>query len=565
MDTIKNEEIQIVDNKSKKPRGRSKSKKEEKSEENIQTSTEEKNQISEEKSEEKPIGKKGRKKKSNENLNIETEEVVEQKEEVAEQKEEVVEQKEEVAEQKEEVTEQKEKKKKKVSIKKDEKIEKNENNYIKNLINENINEDILQKKEEKINNELESKLNDIINNLKKNTINEYTINQVKQTFDTIKSEALFIQIINNKMYYLEKKSNNNKNSHILNIIHKIVNQNLINNCSFIIDTSNENKINENYVLRFNKIKNNQNSLLINYNFDYNFDYIKSEVWVNKENKIYVNKNFISNELWENIKLNNSEFYELEENINYEKLSNYKYVLYEENEETVNYELDILRLNNLILKVNENKLTNKLEKFYSDYINEEDYETINLENYENMNEILEYKNKLNEIESINKVLKLKNKIEEVFTYDNIENYIKNLFSRLSLKCETSQIIKNKIFSSTLNSNYLENRIHHEDNKFEFSFQGKDFEIMLNDKNNKINILVNEFSSNIFFNNNNIFNYRILDIVSNNNYNTYSFLIRNRMLYLYKNKIKLVYVCRLPEIFNIDKLSIRNFNKDSWWIC
>ena len=558
MDTIKNEEIQIVDNKSKKPRGRSKSKKEEKSEENIKTSTEEKNQISEEKSEEKPIGKKGRKKKSNENLNIETEEV-------AEQKEEVVEQKEEVAEQKEEVVEQKEKKKKKVSIKKDEKIEKNENNYIKNLINENINEDILQKKEEKINNELESKLNDIINNLKKNTINEYTINQVKQTFDTIKSEALFIQIINNKMYYLEKKSNNNKNSHILNIIHKIVNQNLINNCSFIIDTSNENKINENYVLRFNKIKNNQNSLLINYNFDYNFDYIKSEVWVNKENKIYVNKNFISNELWENIKLNNSEFYELEENINYEKLSNYKYVLYEENEETVNYELDILRLNNLILKVNENKLTNKLEKFYSDYINEEDYEIIKLENYENMNEILEYKNKLNEIESINKVLKLKNKIEEVFTYDNIENYIKNLFSRLSLKCETSQIIKNKIFSSTLNSNYLENRIHHEDNKFEFSFQGKDFEIMLNDKNNKINILVNEFSSNIFFNNNNIFNYRILDIVSNNNYNTYSFLIRNRMLYLYKNKIKLVYVCRLPEIFNIDKLSIRNFNKDSWWIC
>ena len=90
-------------------------------------------------------------------------------------------------------------------------------------------------------------------------------------------------------------------------------------------------------------------------------------------------------------------------------------------------------------------------------------------------------------------------------------------------------------------------------------------MLNDKNNKINILVNEFSSNIFFNNNNIFNYRILDAVTNKQYSNYTFIIKNKVLFLYKNKFKVIFGCKLNEIFNIDNLLIRTFNKDSWWIC
>ena len=167
--------------------------------------------------------------------------------------------------------------------------------------------------------------------------------------------------------------------------------------------------------------------------------------------------------------------------------------------------------------------------------------------------------------LKKIESLNSKLREILDENNLNNYIKNLLSRLSVKCESKQVITKRIFNTTINSNYLDNRIEVIDNKFSFSFQGKDFELLLNDKMNKINILINEFSTNIFFNSKNIFNYRINDLISSNKQNNYTFIIRNNIIYLYKNKTKLILGIRLPEIFNIEKLSIRTFNKDSWWIC
>ena len=123
--------------------------------------------------------------------------------------------------------------------------------------------------------------------------------------------------------------------------------------------------------------------------DYNFDYLKNKEWNDKSDKIYVNKKFISNELWENLRKSDLINYHFEEIIKYESLVNYKYVLYEENCETINHLLDILRLNNLLLKVNFEDI--KLESFYSEYINEEDYETINIDTYESI-ELIEKKRK-----------------------------------------------------------------------------------------------------------------------------------------------------------------------------
>ena len=72
-------------------------------------------------------------------------------------------------------------------------------------------------------------------------------------------------------------------------------------------------------------------------------------------------------------------------------------------------------------------------------------------------------------------------------------------------------------------------------------------------------------NIFYNGNNIFNFRIPNLVSNLFSSNYTFVIRNNQLFIYKNKTTLMVKCALPSIFNIDILAIRTFNKDSWWIC
>ena len=89
--------------------------------------------------------------------------------------------------------------------------------------------------------------------------------------------------------------------------------------------------------------------------------------------------------------------------------------------------------------------------------------------------------------------------------------------------------------------------------------------MKDNNEKINLIVNEFTTNIFFNNNNIFNFRIPNLISNINSSNYTIIIRNNQLYIYKKKVTLMVKCTLPVIFNIDILAIRTFNKDNWWIC
>ena len=443
-------------------------------------------------------------------------------------------------------------------------IDNTENNYIKNLINENIQENLFIKKEEVKQVELESKINDIVDNLKKNSVVDYETADVKNTFDKFKNGAILVQIIDNKLYYLEKKSNNNKNTHILNILHNLVNKNLINDTTFIVDANNNNVYDENYILRFNRNDNNNNLLIVNYNLDYNFDNIMNISWKDKKDKIYVNKNFVSDYLFDKLKNNKNDIYEFEESINYDNLNENKFVLYEETQGTIDYEIDILRINSLMIKINiENNET--LETFYSEYINnDEDMINIKMDKYD-LDKIIEVKNNLLEEDCLKKITNKTEKINNILNKETVDNYMKNLLSRLSLKCITEKIVSNKVFITNRESSYLYNRIEVNDNRLDFNFQGKDYEIMLNGNNNKINLLVNEYVTNIFYNGNNIFNHRINDLVSDKQSSNYLIIVRNNMLYVYKNKSKLVLGCRLPELFNINDVGIRTFNKDSWWIC
>ena len=76
-------------------------------------------------------------------------------------------------------------------------------------------------------------------------------------------------------------------------------------------------------------------------------------------------------------------------------------------------------------------------------------------------------------------------------------------------------------------------------------------------------MNEFSSNLYFNKNNIFNFMTPKIIENNKSNYFTIEIRNNILKMFKNKMQLILQCKLPEIFNIESVGLRSYNK-CWWI-
>ena len=347
---------------------------------------------------------------------------------------------------------------------------------------------------------------------------------------------------------------------IINSLNVKVESGLINNVTFIIDTNNKIIENKNYVLRLNKYDENENILFLPNNNNIN---IKKINWKEKKDRVYINKKYISEDNYNKLKdILNKEDFDFNENTNLEEINEYKYILYEENLETKNYELDILRLGTIIIKINENKI----KTFYSDYIKlENNYIKYNINNNKEFEKLKEYKNNIKENTVLKIIENINNDLNILFNDEVYDNYLKNIFSRLSLKCESEQIINKRIFTTNRECGYIYNRLEYVDNKIEFNFQGKDFELMMKDKENKLNILINEFVTNIYYNNNNIFNFRIPGLISENISSKYIFIIRNKLLFLYKNKTTLVMKCTLPNIFNIELLGIRTFNKDSWWIC
>ena len=451
---------------------------------------------------------------------------------------------------------------------------KDENNYIENLLNESINEKLFDKpkqegiKEEVKDQKLEKKISKIIDNLKGNIIAEYTLNDIKDTFRNMSHSAILVQILDNKLYYLEKKSNidESKHVHIINMLHDLTNKFLINDTTFIIDSDNKLKEDKNYVLRFNKVKNNNNSLLINYNLDYELE-LKNMNWEDKVNKVYVNARYLSKETYGKIKyVFDKDNFEFSDDSSYEKANEYKYVLFESTLETIDYKVDLLRMNSVLINMSYDN-SQEIETYYSKFLVEnENYLVKKINKYEELEKMNDYVKNLSNENSLMIINNNQNKIKDIFSEQVLDNYMKDILSKLSLKCFTdTKLMNRKIFVTNKENNYLYNRIVYKNNMFDFYFQGKDFEIMMKDNNEKINILVNEFTTNIFYNNENIFNFRVPNLISNLNSSNYTMVIRNNQLFLYKNKTVLVIKCALPVIFNIEVLALRTFNRDNWWIC
>ena len=429
-------------------------------------------------------------------------------------------------------------------IVKEEIIEDLNNSYIEELIKET--------KEEIINQHIDIKLEEIITHLKDTMINEYTIEEIKESFSKFKENVLLVQIKNNKLSYLEKKSTHKKNSQILNILHELVNKYLINDVSFIIDTNNNNIDNDkNYILRLNKEKKSKN-ILLPYYLPLKLSNLE---WENKKDSIFIHKNYVSEETLN--KLKNNKF-ELKENNDLEDLERYKYILFEKNDNNIDELENIFKSKAILVLLNNNNLNetfmlNKLEK-------NEDY--ILIDEYENEEDIL---NIIQTIQGEQILNSLNDKILSLTNEDALFNYLKDIMYKLSIKCEHKEIINNRIFCGVKQIHYLYDRLNIDNNSVSFHFQGSDYDLVLNDQENKINIVVNQFSSNIYFNGNNIFNFLIPNLVNHNQSSHFHYKIINSMLFLHKNH-KLVLKCALPEIFNIEKIGLRNYHQDSsWWIC
>ena len=380
--------------------------------------------------------------------------------------------------------------------------------------------------------------------------------------------AVLVQILDNKLYYLEKKSNVDeyKHKHIINMLHDLTNKFLINDTTFIIDSENKLREEKNYVLRFNKIKNNNNSLLVNYNLDYELD-LKNIKWEDKVNKVYVNEKYLSKETFGKAKyVFEKENFEFSSDSSYEKANEYKYILFENTLETIDYKIDLLRMNSILIDISFGNCQ-EIQTFHSKLLVEnENYLVKKIDKYEELEKMNEYIKNINKEKCQQIINNNETKMHNILSEKVLDDYMKEMLKNLSLKCFTdTKLMNRKIFVTNKESNYLYNRIDYKDNMFDFYFQGRDFEIMMKDNNEKINILVNEFTTNIFYNNENIFNFRVPNLISNSSSSNYTMVIRNNQLFLYKNKTILVIKCALPSIFNIDVLAIRSFNKDNWWIC
>ena len=281
-------------------------------------------------------------------------------------------------------------------------------------------------------------------------------------------------------------------------------------------------------------------------------------------KILLCKEYVNDETYSYLKeILDTNYYDIVDEIYFDKIQEYRYVIYQESIKTINQEIDILRSNVIMIKL-KLKDSGSLETYYSEYYNEnKHYYTIN---YDNLEELKDMNKNFNTLDSKDMIKDLIEKNEYIFNRSLTSKYLKNLLSRLSLKCKTEQIISTRVFTTNRTDKYIFNRLEHKDNIFDFNFQGKDFEIMIKNKEgNKLNILVNQYVTNIFYENNSIFNHRIPNIVSNVLSSNYTFVIRNKDLYLFKNKNNLILRCKIPIIYNIDKIAIRTFNQDSWWIC
>ena len=434
-------------------------------------------------------------------------------------------------------------------------------------------------------NKLKQKLEEIINNLKDNNIEEYTYEEIHKVFNQLNESVILFNINNNKVQYIEKKGVESRNQSIITLVLNANKYKPLPNSTFIIYTGDEltpKELTKNsFLLKFYKNEKENLNLFPSFNFNqwkeldngyYNkfYDYMKNKQveWNNKKDILFwsgYSLNPIINNLKKeanmliNIKNNNNaKSYYLEE------LNTYKYLLCLDDNLYSNRLSYLFLTKSCVIILKNNKIFN--EEYYTKYfnVNEDYFEII----YNEKTTYKQIKEKINEIMKKNDCEKVAqnayNKAKYIFSSDNINEYIYNLILRLSLKCKSNEkLIKNIFFTSNLND-YLYDRIISEDNKVNFYFQGTKFDLELTNKENIIELFVNQTVTNIYFNRKNIFNFKLPNIVTQSKSNEYNVYIEKDILYVVMNKTKQIIKCPLPDMFTINKVGLKTGNSNGWWV-
>ena len=430
---------------------------------------------------------------------------------------------------------------------------------------------------------LKNKLDKIIQNLKDNNINEYEYDEINKVFGQINNSVILFYINNGKIGYLEKKGMESRNQSIIDLVIQTHKYKPLNDNIFMIytgDELNKNLLQSPFLLPFYKKKEETHNLfpcftfqhwkeLNNGNYKQIYDYMttKEYNWSNKKDKLFWSGyslnplvNLFKNEsnMEINIKNNNNSksFY-------VEELTNYKYLLcIDDNLYSNRLNYMFLTKSCVIILKNENSFN---EEYYHKYfnVNEDYFEII----YNNKTSYQEIKDKINDIiknKDCEKVaLNAFQKAKYIFNQDNIYEYIYNLLLRLSIKCKSKEILSKNIFFTSSINNYVYDRIISDNNQLSYFFRGNNFEIELVDKTNKIEISVNKNVTSIFYNQKNIFNYRIPNIISTINSIEYNIVIEKDILNILINKTIPIIKLKLPDIFTINKIGLKTNNSEGLW--
>jgi hypothetical protein len=447
------------------------------------------------------------------------------------------------------------------------------------------------------------------NNLEEKNIQynfKYNTSDITNLFMQIDKSVIIVQIIDNKITFIEKKGYQSRNQSVIDLLLETTNYYKLPNIQFIIFTDDfleQKELIQDYLFTFCK-NNLYNTILFpNFSFNHwkeaNIDYF-SEVYINLVNnrinwnekediifwsgsntniirkKVY-NGSYIYNNLYQGEKCkylinlannyndfkNKNKYYSLNDHCKYKYLLNM-------NGHSYGGRLNYLFLTRSCIIVLKNaNINNQWEEFfYKNFIPNIDY----IEILYNDNELeIEIINKINNSISNSNCEEIANncfiKAVNLFKLDKIYSYINILLKDISLNTVISNYIQKSIFYTTDLNIFLKNRIFAENNKFSFKFKGTNFEIKINNyENNYILISLGIEKSIISFNNIFIFNKHVPNIMNNIRENFYEiFIINNEINITVNNRINLIkerFYCE--QIFNILSIEIKTNGSEGFWI-
>ena len=459
----------------------------------------------------------------------------------------------------------------------------NENNAIEYVLNEN---------------QIENILNESKNNFQQykfiNFSKKILPDNLTKSFNNFTESIVLFQIINGNIKYIEKEGFQSRNQSIVELLNKTNNYKKLPDCAFLVftnDFQNPKILNEPYILSFCKKYSYKTNLFPNFNFNHwkeaNIDnyedvynhFKKNQInWSNKNDIIYwrgANTNILREKIYKSTKDNNKFSINLinkdDKYIPIYECIKYKYLL------NINGYSYAGRLNYLfmsgsciIILKNEDKEKDYEEFFYKYFIPGVDYIEILYNDNENINNIIEKINTSLLINDTNIIAQnCYKKAVQVFEMNNIYEYIYDLLTHISSNCHDKKLINNNIMYSPKSLYFLENRLIVRNNIINFKLKAFDLELILEDLNKQSIISIKLFNNttNINFNNSQIFNKYTPLIINNNVQQNYEISIINNQLTITlittKTRFALVKIDLPINDFIITNNKIKTEN-GGWWI-